>query len=95
MPRPGEDHVIDVIASIESQRHRSEQDFGLAASCNQALRKLRELLDRECEALPARGSGTRYPLKIKTVAVEIARVKKLLGNTRRDGFRSGREITGL
>jgi hypothetical protein len=75
------DHVIDVIASIESHRQRSERDFGLAASCNQALRRLNELLDREREALEVLGHDSPQPVNIETVAAEIARVKKLLGNT--------------
>ena len=87
MPRSGNDHVIDVIASVESDRQRIEKDAGLAASCGEALRRLHELLDLEREAFEVRAPGTRHP-NIEAVALEIARVKKLLGNTRRDASAS-------
>ena len=75
------DHVVDVIASVESRRQRSERDFGLAASCDEALGKLHELLDRERAALEVLGPASPQPASIDTVAAEIARVKKLRGNT--------------
>jgi hypothetical protein len=75
------DDVIDVIASVESYRQASERDFGLAASCDEALRKLHELLDRERAALEMQGRAGARPVSIETVAAEIARVKKLKGNT--------------
>ena len=78
------DDVIDLIASAEMHRQRIEKDSGLAAACNEALRKLHELLDREREALQARGLDTLHSANIEAVAIEIKRVKKLLGNTRRD-----------
>jgi hypothetical protein len=78
------DAVIDLIMSVESRRQRIEKDSGLAASCDEALRKLHEFLDHEREALQAHGPGARHQANIETVAIEIARVKKLLGNTRRD-----------
>ena len=41
------DEVIDAIAQIELQRQEMEKEAGLAAACNEALRKLHELLERE------------------------------------------------
>jgi hypothetical protein len=75
------DDVIDVIASVESHRQQSERDFGLAASCDESLGKLHELLDRERAALEVLGPASPHPASIDTVATEIARVKKLRGNT--------------
>jgi hypothetical protein len=80
------DDVIDLIAGIEMHRQKIEKDSGLAAACNEALRQLHELLDREREALQARGPDARHSANIEAVTIEIKRVKKLLGNTRRDAI---------
>jgi len=78
------DNTIALIASVEMHRQRIEKDSGLAAACNETLRRLHEILDREREALQAHGLDTRYSANIGAVTIEIKRVKKLLGNTRRD-----------
>jgi hypothetical protein len=78
------DDIIDLIASAEMHRQKIEKDSGLAAACNEALRRLHELLNREWDALEARGLDTRRSANIEAVAIEIKRVKKLLGNTRRN-----------
>lgn len=83
-PGNATDKIIDLIASVERRRRKIETDSGLAAACNESLRQLHELLDTEQEALQADGPETRHSAHIETVAVEIKRVKKLLGNTRRD-----------
>jgi len=51
-----------------------------AAACNDALRKLHELLEREREALQSHGPGTRHSANIETVMLEIAKLKKLAGD---------------
>ena len=83
---PGDvtDDTIDLIASVEMHRQRIEKDSGLAAACNETLRRLHEILDREREALEAHGLDTRCSANIEAVTIEIKRVRKLLGNTRRD-----------
>jgi hypothetical protein len=85
-PAIATDDVLDLIASVEMHRQKIEKDSGLAAACNEALRKLHELLDRVREALQARGSDTGHSTHIEAVASEIKRVRKLLGNTRRDAI---------
>ena len=74
---PATDEVIDAIAGIEMQRQAMEKDAGLAASCNSALRKLHELLDREKGALRMHGAGTAHPANVDAVTIEIDRVKRL------------------
>jgi len=69
--------VIDAIAGIEMKRRETEKEAGLAASCSSALRKLRELLDREKEALQLRGAGTGHPANVDAVMIEVERVKRL------------------
>jgi hypothetical protein len=76
-PRIATDEVIGLIAGIEVHRRAMRQESDLAAACDDALRKLRELLGREREALLSQGRGTRHPANIGTVMFEIARVQKL------------------
>jgi len=71
------DEVIDAIADIEMQRQAMEKEAGLAVSCNSALRKLHELLDREKVALQLHVSGTGHPVNVDAVMIEVERVKKL------------------
>jgi hypothetical protein len=82
---PGED-IIRLIASIEMHRQKIERDSGLAAACNETLRRLHELLDREREALQVRGLDARHSMNIEAVIIEIKRVRKLLGTTLRDAI---------
>jgi hypothetical protein len=70
--------VADIIASIEMHRRQMEKEPDLAASCNEALRKLHELLERERKALQLNGSGTHHSSNIEAVTTEIARVKGLV-----------------
>lgn len=72
---PATDEVIDAIADIEMHRQEMEKAAGLAASCNSALRKLHELLDREKEALQLRGPDTRHTQNVEAVTIEIEKVK--------------------
>lgn len=72
---PATDEVIDAIADIEMHRQEMEKAAGLAASCNSALRKLHELLDREKEALQLRSPDTRHTQNVEVVTIEIEKVK--------------------
>jgi hypothetical protein len=75
------DDVLLSIASIETHRREIETASGLPASCNEALRKLHQLLDRERGALQMHGTGTqRHSVNIGTVTREIARVKIMAGD---------------
>jgi hypothetical protein len=75
------DEVLRSVASIEARRLETETVAGLAASCNEALRQLYRLLDREREALQMHGTGTRrHSVNIGTVTLEITRVKILAGD---------------
>jgi hypothetical protein len=75
------EEITDIIASIEMHRQEMEKDSGPAAACNEALRKLHELLDREREALQLHGTGTRHSSNIEAATTEITRVKSLVGPT--------------
>jgi hypothetical protein len=78
---PATDEIVDLIASIEMHRKGMGKESGLSAACNEALRKLHELLDREREALKGHGSGSPHSANIEAVTKEIAKVKKLAGDT--------------
>lgn len=71
------DETMDAIAHIELHRQEMAKEAGLAAACNEALRKLHELLAREREA--PQGADTRHAANIEAVAGEIERVKRLVG----------------
>ena len=73
--------VMNSIATIEKQRLDLQQTAGLAASCNSALRKLHELLEREKDALQLRGPEAGNPAKVAAVMQELERVKQLAGST--------------
>jgi hypothetical protein len=73
------DDITDAIAQIELQRQESAKVAGLAAACNEALRKLHEILGQEQEAVQRHGAGTRHPANIKALTAAIEKVKKLAG----------------
>ena len=80
-PAIATDDVTDLIASIEMHRQEMEKESDLAAACNEALRKLHELLDRERKTLQLHGSGTGQSSNIEAATTEITRVKSLVGPT--------------
>jgi hypothetical protein len=71
--------VTNAIAHIEKHRQAMEKEAGAAAACNEALRKLHKLLDREHEALQSRGAGEGHAESVESVKAEIDRVKQLAG----------------
>jgi hypothetical protein len=71
------DDVIELIAAIEKHRLETEADHALA--CNEALRKLHELLEHEREALQSHGTGTRHAANVEAVTAEIEKIKTLAG----------------
>jgi hypothetical protein len=75
------DDVIDLIAGIEMHRQKMGKESDHATACNEALRKLHELLEREREALQSHGADTRHSANVETVTIEIEKVKKLAGDS--------------
>lgn len=73
------DEVTDMIAHIEMHRQEMQKEAGLAAACNEALRKLHELLEHEKQQLQLHGPGTVHPANIEAVSLHINRVKQLAG----------------
>ena len=73
------DDVTDAIAHIEMHRQEMEKEASVAAACNEALRKLHELLNRE--RLQSHGPGAGRVANIEALTVEIERVKRLAGAT--------------
>ena len=71
------EHVMDAIAHIEMHRQLMAKETNVAAACNEALRKLHELLHGEREALQLHGPGPGHAANIEAVTAEIERVKRL------------------
>lgn len=77
--RMASDEVTDGIAAIEMHRQGTEQESGLAVACNEALGKLRVLLEQEKAALQLNGPDSVSALDVEAVANEILRVQALAG----------------
>lgn len=73
------DEVMDAIAHIEEHRQKIAKEASIAAASNEALRKLHELLHRECEAVQAHGPTAGRAANIEALTAEIERVKTLAG----------------
>ena len=73
------DEMMDAIAHIEIHRQAMEKETNRAAACNEALRKLHELLDQERAALQSHGPDAGRAENVAAVVAEIERVKKLAG----------------
>jgi len=78
---PATDEIVDLIGSIEMHRQVMGKESGLSAACNEALRKLHEILGSEREALQGHGTGSPHSANIAALTKEIAKVKKLAGDT--------------
>lgn len=76
------DQVIDIIADIEMRRQETEKTADLKRACNEALRRLHELLEHEKKALQLHGPSAEHPTNIEAVTIEIERVRRLAGTTR-------------
>ena len=73
------DAVTDSIAYIEMHRQVRTTEAGLAVSCSEALRKLRELLDAQRAALRREDSAGGPSADIDALTTEIEKVKRLAG----------------
>jgi hypothetical protein len=56
-PETASDDTLDIIADIEMHRQKMANESDPSTACNEALRKLHELLERE--ALQSGGPGIR------------------------------------
>jgi hypothetical protein len=91
--------VANTIARIEQHRQALEKEGGAAAACNEALRRLHELLEREHQALQTHGDDALLATNIEAVKAEIERVKKLAatagkGVMPKRGFPQGKKHVG-
>ena len=77
--RMASDEVTDGIAAIEMHRQGTEKESGLAASCSEALKKLRDLLAQEKDALLLQGPDTVSAINVQVVENEIQRVQAMAG----------------
>ena len=82
-PAPATHEVIDLVAGIEMHRQEAAKESNPVAACHEALRKLHELLERERNALQSHVPGSGHAGNIEALTAEIARVKRLAGDTSR------------
>jgi hypothetical protein len=71
--------IANAIVHIEKHRQAMAKEASAVAACNEALRKLHELLDREHEALQSPGASGEHAANVEAVKTEIERVKQLAG----------------
>jgi len=81
------ERVMYAIAQIEAHRQGVARESNVAAACNEALRRLHELLDEERKRLQFVGPGPERAEDIKAVTVEIERVKTLVGTAGKGAMR--------
>ena len=73
------DEVTDNIAHIEMHRQEMAKETSLASACNEALRKLHELLKQEQEELQKNGPHPQHTANLTALNEAIERVKRLSG----------------
>ena len=73
------DEVTDSIAHIEMHRQEMAKETNLVSACNEALRKLQELLRHEHEELQKNGPQTQHTANVAALTGAIDRVKSLAG----------------
>jgi hypothetical protein len=73
------DEVTDSIAHIEMHRQEMAKETSLAAACNEALRKLQDLLKQEQEVLHGNGPHPQRTANLAAVTEAIDRVKRMTG----------------
>ena len=87
-------HVKEAIAQIEVHRQAMEKEGSLTTACNEALRKLHELLDHERDAVQPHGPAGEHPANVEAVTAEIERVKSLVSAAGKGGMlKQGRPHT--
>ena len=73
------DEVTDSIAHIEMHRQEMAKEASLAAACNEALRKLHDLLKHEQEELHGNGPHPQRTANVAALTEAIERVKRMTG----------------
>lgn len=73
------DEVTDSIAHIEMHRQEMAKETNLASACNEALRKLQELLKNEQEESQKNGPHALHTANLAALTGAIDRVKSLAG----------------
>ena len=73
------DEVTDSIAHIEMHRQEMAKETNLASACNEALRKLHELLKQEQEESQKNGPHALHAANLAALTGAIDRVKSLAG----------------
>lgn len=73
------DEVTDSIAHIEMHRQEMAKETSLESACNEALRKLHELLKHEQEELQKNGPDSQHTANMAALTGAIERVKRLAG----------------
>ena len=73
------ERVMDAIARIEMHRQQMAKESSVTAACNEALRRLHELLEGERKRLQSPDPGAEHAEDVKVVMAEIERVKRLAG----------------
>jgi len=76
---PASDEVTDSIAHIEMHRQEMAKETSLGSACNEALRKLQELLKHEQEESQKSGPDSQHKANIAALTGAIERVKRLAG----------------
>ncbi len=72
--------ITALILATESHRREMQKTSGLAGACNEALRRLHEVLARERNALQVHGPAARqHSANIGALKLEIARIGALGG----------------
>jgi hypothetical protein len=85
------DDITALILSTESHRREMEKTSGAASACNEALRKLHEVLARERGALQVHGPAARqHSANIEALKTEIARINALAGDAGSGTIPTGR-----
>lgn len=85
------DEVTDLIASVEMHRKEIEQESGLEASRNYALRRLQQALLEQQEAAQTHGTSAARVATAQALALEIKRVESLAQSaSRRPAAKPGR-----
>lgn len=71
--------VNGAIDRIELHRQAMAKEASVAAACNEALRRLHEILERERAALQLHGAADGHEENVGALTGEIERVKQLAG----------------
>lgn len=85
-PATPSDEVLDLIGAISMHRQAAAAQADGATACNDARRKLHELLAREREALQSHGPGGRHAANIASLVLEIDKLRSADPSAARAGY---------